>query len=141
MKLKSFFGVSYRRKYLFAWVVWLSIQKKIYEWMKSPKASSEFLCRHTPKKAIIQSNGIDVGLVKDIAFAIHLGSKYIPWENVCRHQAWQAIKILNSYHIPHVYHVGVKKFPQIEGHSWVKVGDRFVSGACKESEYQLLFVH
>ncbi|NVJ87805.1 MAG: lasso peptide biosynthesis B2 protein [Algoriphagus sp.] len=98
----------------------------------SSKAFSERISKSIPSKNIGEEQ---LSEVKDITFAITLANKYIPWNNRCRHQAWQAIYLLNRAGIPYEYHVGVKKGNLIEGHSWVKVIGDFVSGVCEENNY------
>ncbi len=82
----------------------------------------------------------DVSRIKDISWAIRIGASITPWENVCRHQAWQAAILLNHYGIAFHYVIGAKKNQEgkIEGHSWILADNRFVSGRCNVREYTIL---
>lgn len=134
-KLKSFWRISRQRKILFFKVIGLSIYRGVLYFTGSPKAFSEKIIPKFPGAEVsIQQ----VESAKDIAFAIGLAAKYIPWRNLCRHQSWQAIYLLNEKKIPFKYQVGIKKSNASEGHSWVMVGDRFICGICDITEYQLI---
>ena len=69
-----------------------------------------------------------------------LGQKYIPWKNVCRHQAWQAVYLLNYFNIPYVHQVGFKKDQSNKtlGHSWVISYGFFITGECEIQEYKII---
>lgn len=76
--------------------------------------------------------------VKDISQAIKIVSKYIPWKNVCRHQAYQAMRLCQAYKIPCQAFVGFKKEmdkKEIQAHVWTIAGGKFVTGFCNPSEY------
>ena len=55
---------------------------------------------HADKK-LISHKTIDMTLVKDICFAIRVMKNYTPWENVCRHEAYQAMLLCRFYQIPY----------------------------------------
>ena len=82
----------------------------------------------------------EIQRIRDIAWAIRKVSRVTPWENVCRHQAWQAAKLLHESGLKFQYVVGAKKNTSgiVDGHSWVISANRFVSGRCKVSEYQII---
>ena len=69
-------------------------------------------------------------IAKDISLAIYLVNQIVPWENVCRHQSWQAINILSKYNIPYTYHTGFKQIENgsIIGHSWIIVNNFYICG-------------
>lgn len=137
-KLKSFVKLSKRRKILFFKVVMLSLFKPILKLLHSPQAFTENLIPPASAVSADLLANVQLEKVRDIAAAIELGRKYIPWKNQCRHQAWQAAVLLRRSGIPYSYHVGIKKRENnaVEGHAWVLVGERFVSGRCKLSEYR-----
>ena len=63
----------------------------------------------------------------DIQYVIFVVNKYVPWQNVCRHQA----KILLSlYHISYQIFVGFKKNEdcKIGGHAWTVAGGLMIMG-------------
>lgn len=122
---------------MFFRVIALSLYQLVLKISNSPKAYSENLIKDASNS---NANLSAAGLLraKDVAAAIELGRKYIPWKNLCRHQAWQAIMLLKREGIPFTYHVGIKKEGpnRNEGHAWVMVDGRFVSGKCRLSEYR-----
>jgi len=75
--------------------------------------------------------------ILDIRFLIKILQKYIPWEFMCRHQAWIASYLLRKNHIPYTVFVGFKKnnLGKIEGHAWTIAEGIFVSGFCQPKEY------
>lgn len=76
--------------------------------------------------------------INDIAKAIHIVSKYIPWKNVCRHQAYQAKLLCNLYNIPYLIFIGFKKDiakNEIQAHAWTMAGGRMITGFCNPEEY------
>ncbi|MDI1323202.1 MAG: lasso peptide biosynthesis B2 protein [Algoriphagus sp.] len=135
-KARSFREIPKRRKALFFKVIGLSIFRGYLIIKSSPKAFSEKLV-NTATNQTSPTMG-QLVKAKDIAFAIQLAAKYIPWSNVCRHQSWQAVYLLTESKIPFTYQVGVKKNSTSDGHSWVMVENIFISGACDLNEYQLL---
>lgn len=116
---------------------WLSIYRNVLLVVGSKKGFTEHICKNhkgqwelTPDKII---------LTKDITLAIKVINKYIPWKNVCRHQSWQAVVLLVKNEVPFDYYVGIHKKAKIkEGHSWVKVKEKFVCGNCIEEDYYLI---
>ncbi|GAB3521479.1 lasso peptide biosynthesis protein [Emticicia fontis] len=86
---------------------------------------------------VIQSDTIDMQLVRDISFAIRIISKYSPWKNVCRHQAYQAKLLCNFYKIPYTIYIGFKKNANgvIEGHAWTIVNEQLITGFCRVEDY------
>lgn len=82
-------------------------------------------------------------VVGDIAFALRTISKYVPWENKCRHQAYQAKLLLSYYSIPCQIFVGFKinEDNAVEGHAWTMAQGKMVSGLCDPTEYKILTVY
>ena len=82
----------------------------------------------------------DIQRVRDIAWAIRVVSKIIPWENVCRHHAWQGAVLMSQSGLAFNYFVGAKKGSTggLDGHSWILSANRFVSGRCNVSEYTVV---
>jgi hypothetical protein len=78
--------------------------------------------------------------IRDIAWAIQVVSKITPWENVCRHQAWQGAVLMSRSGLAFNYFVGAKKGSTggLDGHSWILSANRFVSGRCNVREYTVV---
>lgn len=77
-------------------------------------------------------------LIRDIRWAILTVARYIPWKNVCRHQAYQAMMLCRFYRQPYHIYIGFKKNPEtalIDGHAWTMVEDTFITGFCNPEEY------
>lgn len=76
--------------------------------------------------------------VADMAFAINLAAKYIPWKNRCRHQAYQARLLCDYYKIPCYIYIGLKKDikkDEIQAHAWVMADGQMIAGFCNPEEY------
>jgi Transglutaminase-like superfamily len=135
---RTFYRLSFRRKLLLLSLIPLSLY-------------STFMLRFFKKKAkfgekekkLLDNTLINMTLVKDISFAIRVLSKYTPWENVCRHQAYQAKLLCRFYQIPYQIYVGFKKNNEgkIEGHAWTKVSGEIITGFCKVEEYTIQAVY
>lgn len=75
-----------------------------------------------------------------IARAIKISSKYIPWKNVCRHQAYQAKLLCNYYKVSYRIFIGFKKDKlknEIQAHAWTEAGSRIITGFCNPEEYTI----
>jgi len=86
----------------------------------------------------------DARLVSDIRWAVFAVNRYVPWENVCRHQAWQALYLCRYYGIPCEIFVGFRKNKEsgeIEGHAWTLIKGEFVTGFCDPEEYTVQGVY
>lgn len=134
-KIQSFQNISAERKMLFLKVIALSLYREILFFIGSQEAYTETIIKEFQGSQISE---LQRKQAMDIAFAIQTGEKYIPWLNLCRHQAWQAVYLLNQKGIPYTYQVGVKSSNKQEGHAWVKVGDLYVSGICDFKDIFLL---
>lgn len=64
-------------------------------------------------------------------------SKLSPWNQKCRHHAFQAVRLSTHYRIPYTVYVGTNKssVTRNEIHMWVKTGNQFLSGRCDETHY------
>lgn len=73
----------------------------------------------------------------DIAWAIHATRKYVPWKNVCRHQAYQAKLLCNFYKIRCLIFIGFKKDKAygIQAHAWAMAGGKIITGHCNPDDY------
>lgn len=138
IKINRFINLSKERKLLFFEVVALSVRRTVLKLLGFKSAYTENLIKKslTFNPDILSPSQLQDA--RDIAIAIELGRKYIPWKNLCRHQAWQAVILLQKAGIPFTYHVGIKKEGpnRNEGHAWVMVDGRFISGKCRLSEYR-----
>ena len=135
--LRNIFVLTRRQKKIIVLVFLLSIYRNLLLLLGSKQAFSENLSQNSKcKNSITDDKKL---IAKDIALAITIVNQYVIWKNVCRHQSWQAIYILNKFHIPFQFYVGVKKnLKATEGHSWVKVNDKFICGRCNEKDYLIL---
>ncbi len=82
--------------------------------------------------------------INDIARAIQISSKYVPWKNVCRHQAYQAKLLCNYYKIPCLIFIGFKKGKdrnEIQAHAWTIAGRRMITGLCNPEEYMVQSIY
>lgn len=80
----------------------------------------------------------------DIAWAIRTVDQYMPWKNVCRHQAYQAKLLCNHYKIPCYIYIGFKKDElrnEIQAHAWTVAGGRIITGFCNPAEYIIQSVY
>lgn len=87
----------------------------------------------------------DADLRSDIFWSIYRVKRIVPWENVCRHQAYQAMILCIRYSISYEIFIGFKRnseTDEIEGHAWVISNKIFLAGNCIPSEYiiQQVFV-
>lgn len=136
-KVNNAFIMTSRQHKFILLVFWLSIYRNILLFLGSKRAVSEYLNKNQKPELILTSKKI--AIAKDIALAIHIVNKYVPWKNVCRHQSWQATYLLLQLKIPFEYYVGIDKDRTIiEAHSWVKVGTKFICGICNEKKYLIL---
>ena len=136
--IKNAIKLSGRQKKLVLTVFWLSIYRNILLSRGDKGGFTEYICKNQDLNLELTLDKILVA--KDIALAISIVNKYILWKNVCRHQSWQAVYLLLKYKVPFSYFVGIHKTKQVkEGHSWVKVGGKFVCGKCDEREYSIVF--
>ncbi len=137
-KFLSFYRLPWRCKKIFFKVIFLSIYRGLFFLLNFPHAFTENLIKKTTSQKVLKHRDSQLTIAKDIAFAIELGRKYIPWKNLCRHQAWQAVYLLQKAGIPFTYHVGVKinEPKRGEGHAWVMVNGKFISGKCRVSDYK-----
>jgi hypothetical protein len=136
-RLNNAIKLSGRQKKLVLTVFWLSIYRNILLYKGDKASFTEHICKKQDPTVVLTAEKILIA--KDIALAITIVNKYLPWKNVCRHQSWQAVRLLLKYQIPFKYTVGVQKTKIIrEGHSWVKVSNKFVCGSCDEKEFFII---
>ena len=131
-KIALFFRIKNERKILLAYGLYLAIY-------------SHFIFLYNKKKArfgnenstLFREKEFTITHVIDVRFVIKILIKYIPWEFMCRHQAWVAGFLLKKYQIPFTVYVGFKKnsLGIIEGHAWTIAYDIMVSGFCDPTEY------
>ena len=133
-KIQMLFRLSFRRKVLLLALVPVSLYSYLILRFFSEKAKFGKI-----NKVVETANNVDRQLLKDISFAISIISKYSLWQNVCRHQAYQAKILCRFYKIPYTIFIGFKKNPegQIEGHAWTMVNEQFVTGYCRVEDYMV----
>ena len=131
-KFRTFYRLSFRRKFFLLLLIPLSLYSNVM--LRFFKKKAKF---GEKEKKLADNKLIDTALVKDMSFAIRVMSKYTPWENVCRHQAYQAMLLCRFYKIPYQIFVGFKKNNEgkIEGHAWTIVNGEIITGFCKVEEY------
>lgn len=132
-KTRLFISMSFRRKYLIFFTSFISFYTFLLYRFYQRKASFGSVGHTLPP------GETDKALISDIRFAIKLVNKYVPWENVCRHQAHQAKILCNFYHIPYQIFVGFKKNEsgKTEGHAWSVAGGIMITGFCRPSDYMV----
>lgn len=131
-KTLVFYHLSFRRKFFLFLLIPLSLYSNIMlRFFKKKAKFGEVGLKN------IDNRPVNMDLIKDIGFAIRIISKYTPWENVCRHQAYQAMILCRLYQIPYQIFVGFKKSNEgkIEGHAWTTVNGEIITGFCKVEEY------
>lgn len=135
-KFRTFYRLSFRRKFFLLLLIPLSLYSEVM--LSFFKKKAKF-----GEKKLADSISINMALVKDISFAISVMSKYTPWENVCRHQAYQAMLLCRFYRIPYQIFVGFKKSDEgkIEGHAWTMVNGEIITGFCKVEEYTIQAIY
>lgn len=138
LKIKRFIKLSIRQKALLITVLVISLYS--YFLFRFFKHSAKF--GHADN-GFINHKTIDKTFVEDIRFAISVMSRYIPWKNVCRHQAYQAMLLCRFYQIPYQIFVGFKKSEEgkIEGHAWTIVQGEIITGFCKVEEYTIQAIY
>ena len=137
-KIKSFQGLSPRQRKFVIWVFGLSIYRYLLRFLGSDKAFTEKLKVDYDKVANPTEDQMAIAF--DIAKAIRIADQYIPWPNVCRHQAWQAVVLCNKYQLPYGYHVGLYKNEEklIDGHCWVEISNSIITGNIDVTKYKLI---
>ena len=132
-KLSTFCTQSPRRKLLFGVGVLLSAYSwvlfrffKQYARFGTLSKTGNFL----PKKP-------NSARPADIRWAIAAVAKHVPWQNVCRHQAYQAKVLCNWHGIDYQVFVGFKKSEtnHIQGHAWTLAEGLMITGFCNPDEY------
>ncbi|WP_259014105.1 lasso peptide biosynthesis B2 protein [Emticicia fluvialis] len=131
-KIRAFFRWSLRRKLLLAFTVPLALYS--FFLFRFFHSNARFGERNKP---VDVDNNVDMQLVRDISMVIKVVAKYSFWNNVCRHQAYQAKVLCRLYGIPYKIYVGFKKNEAgtIEGHAWTTVNGQFVTGFCVVEDY------
>jgi hypothetical protein len=137
MKITSFFKISDRCKILIVIAWFLSLYAFLL--MKYFQKKAQF----NRKKKILELKKPDSFLIKEIRTAIRVASKLSPWENVCRHQAYQAKMLCECYGINYKIFIGFKKDEEnnIKGHAWTTVHDQIITGFCNPEEYQIQAIY
>lgn len=130
--------LSFRQKVLLIVVFLISLYS--YTMFRFFKHSAKF---GSLTKEYENNKTIDMTLVKEISFAIRVMCKYTPWENVCRHQAYQAMLLCRYFKIPYQIFVGFKKSNEgkIEGHAWTMINEEIITGFCKTEEYTIQAIY
>lgn len=137
-KLATFFKLSLRRKYLLLFTFGLSVYS--YLMMRFFNKYAQFKQSQNKKEAEEQ-------LISDIRWAIRVVNKYVFWENVCRHQAYQAMILCRIYKIPYQIFIGFKfeidgqNHKKMLGHAWATTHGEMLTGFCNPDEYVIQQVY
>ena len=100
--------------------------------------------RFGEQKPIINRQSNQSSIVNDIRWAIFIANKNVFWQNVCRHQAYQAMLLCKFYDIPYQVFVGFKKnneSTKIDGHAWTMINGQIITGFCDPNEYTVQAVY
>ena len=130
-KLKTLYHLSPRRRYLLVLAFGLSLYGFLLMLFFEKYAT------FGERRDLITQNDLPNPIVIDIRYAIFVVNKYVPWQNVCRHQAYQAKMLFSMYDIPYQIFVGFKKNEngKIDGHAWTMAGGMMITGFCNPNEY------
>ncbi len=136
-KLQLFYHLSLRRKFLLLLTLGLSV----YSWFMF-----RFFKRHAhfgKQNSIVNRKSNQSSIINDLRWAIFVVNKNVFWQNVCRHQAYQAMLLCQFYDIQYQIFVGFKKNDsgQIDGHAWTMVGEEMITGFCNPDEYVVQAVY
>lgn len=135
-KLGIFFRLSPRRQWLFCVTVLLSFYTSLL--MRFFRKHARFEGKKMRLKA---KNDL---LVRDIRWAVFTVGRRTPWENVCRHQAYQAMLLCRFYRQPYRIYVGFRKNTssgKLEGHAWTIVDNEMITGFCNPEEYTVQSIY
>jgi Transglutaminase-like superfamily len=136
-KLRLFHRLGLRRKLLLI----LTLMLSFYSWimMRFFKQYAHF----GEQKSIVNRESNQSLIIADIRWAIFIVNKNVPWQSVCRHQAYQAMLLCKFYNIPCQIFVGFKKNEsnKIDGHAWTMVGNEMITGFCNPDEYVVQAVY
>ncbi len=132
--LRLYYGLSLRRQFLLV----LTLALSLYSWlmMRFFKRYAHF-GKKNPKKPIVNRQSNQSSIANDFRWAIFVVSKNVFWENVCRHQAYQAMLLCKFYGIQYKVFVGFKKNEEgkINGHAWTMAQGEMITGFCNPDEY------
>lgn len=136
-KVQSFYDLSSRRKGLLLVTLGLSLYSFLL--MRFFKEHASFGQKNTGKSQKTDKFSI----ASDIRFVIRVVGQYVPFENVCRHHAYQAKLLCNFYGIPYQIFIGFRKNKngKIEGHAWTVVQDEIITGFCDPTQYIIQAVY
>ena len=134
-KISTFARLSHRRKGLFMFAFLLSF----YSFVRL-----RFFRKHARfKNGPAGVNQVNTTIAGDIRWAISTVSNYVFWENVCRHQAFQAWWLCRYYHQPCRVYIGFRKDQLTgitEGHAWTMLGNEMITGFCRPEDFVVMNV-
>ena len=136
-KLRSFYRLPFRRKYLLAGTWWLAAYSFVLLTYFTRHAL--FGTRTTTPPPNVPADP----LIADIRYAINRVARLVPWDNKCRHQAYQARLLCRFYGLPYQISVGFRKNEAgvIEAHAWTTVGQHMITGFCNPQDYVVQAVY
>jgi hypothetical protein len=141
-KISTARKLSFKKKQMLLFAFFLSI----YSWimMRFFRKYARFgIQTKEIKKTIPETENTNDEIVKDIRWSIFVINKYTPWENLCRHQAFQAKILLSFYHLPYYIYVGFQKNAEgtVVGHAWTMASDLMITGFCDPNEYLITNIY
>ena len=136
-KLYAFHRLPFRRKYLLAGTWWLAAYSFVL--LNYFARYARFGTRTTTPPPNVPPDP----LIADIQFAINGVARYVPWDNKCRHQAYQARLLCRLHRIPFQISVGFRRNEGgvIEAHAWTTVGEHMITGFCDPQDYVIQAVY
>ena len=136
-KLYVLYRLPFRRKYLLVGTWWLAAYSFVL--LTYFTRYARFGRRTTAPPASTANDP----LIADIRYVINRVAPFVPWENKCRHQAYQARLLCRLYGIPYQISIGFRRNEAglIEGHAWTVVGEQMITGFCAPDNFVIQAVY
>lgn len=143
--IKTFFRLNNRKKTLiiqtFLFSVYTSILFTFFN--RYARFGRKRQIKNNASTSISKTNDSDQK-AKDISWAIQVVNNNIPWRNVCRHQAYQAMLLCNLHKVPCQVFIGFKKDlerNEIQAHAWCVASGLIITGFCNPEEYTVQHIY
>ncbi|QNG58492.1 lasso peptide biosynthesis B2 protein [Bacillus sp. PAMC26568] len=83
------------------------------------------------KESLIRNYEANLDTLKNISSAIHVASKYAPWETMCLVRAIASMKMLQRRGIESTLYLGTSRnhLKELTAHAWLRSGNYYVTGA------------
>ncbi|MCD0486929.1 lasso peptide biosynthesis B2 protein [Pedobacter sp. MC2016-14] len=133
----TFFKLGWRLQLLLLFNFCLAI----YSWLLFKFFNSRARFKSRPNRGQVKGLGRE-GLItaKEIRWSIAAINKTVFWNNVCRHQALQAVILCRYFNIPYQISIGIKKGAnfELEAHVWTIAAGKMITGDCEPAQYKVL---